>query len=101
MSSFFTAELDRSLREQSFGIAGFEPMRPSGSLEASAHVTLLEGEAITISLTSRGYQLVKNQRTQAGKVYEAIEALLQSVSGAYECKRRDTLFAKLEKLSYA
>jgi len=101
MSSFFTAELERSLREQSFGIAGFEPMRPSGSLEASAHVTLLEGEAITISLTSRGYQLVKNHRTQAGKVYEAIESLLQSVSGAYERKRRDTLFAKLEKLSYA
>lgn len=59
MSSFFTAELERSLREQSFGIAGFEPMRPAGSLEASAHVTLLEGEVITISLTSRGYQVLR------------------------------------------
>lgn len=57
MSTFFTSELDRSLREQSFGIAGFETMRPTGSLEASAHVTLLEGDVVTISLTSRGYQV--------------------------------------------
>lgn len=56
MESFYPSELQRALREQSFGIAGYELLRPTSSLEASAFVTLLEGDVINISLSSRGYQ---------------------------------------------
>lgn len=57
MNSFFSSELERALGEQSFGIAGFELLRPTSSLESSAIVTLLEGDVLNISLSSRGYRV--------------------------------------------
>jgi len=102
--NFDSDELQRALEEQSFGIAGFELLSSTSSLESSALVTLLEGDVVTISVSSRGYQLLKNpgcasSPTQTGKIYEAIETLLQTVSPLYEGKRRDNLVAQLERLS--
>jgi hypothetical protein len=57
MDSFFSSELERALEEQSFGIAGFELVRSTSSLESSAFVTLLEGDVVNISLSARGYQV--------------------------------------------
>jgi hypothetical protein len=57
MDSFFSSELERALEEQSFGIAGFELLTSTSSLESSALVTLLEGDIVNISLSSRGYQV--------------------------------------------
>jgi hypothetical protein len=47
-------------------------------------------------------QLIRNPRSSSprmGKIYEAIESLLQSVSPMYERKRRENLFAQLERWS--
>lgn len=52
--SFPAGELERALSEQSFGIASYEITERS-ALEAAARVVLLEGEVVSISLTSRGY----------------------------------------------
>jgi len=57
MASFFSSELERALEEQSFGISEFELEDSTSSLESSALVTLLEGEVVAISLSSRGYQV--------------------------------------------
>jgi len=99
--NFDSDELERALEEQSFGIAGFELVRSTSSLESSAFVTLLEGDVVNISLSARGYQVVKNPdgASPPDKIYEAIEALLQSVSPLYERKRREHLVAQLERLS--
>jgi hypothetical protein len=56
MDSFYPAELERALKEQSFAIAGFE-LLTSTSLEASALVTILEGDVVRVSLSSPGYQV--------------------------------------------
>jgi len=100
--NFDSDELERALEEQSFGISEFELEDSTSSLESSALVTLLEGEVVAISLSSRGYQLIRNPRSSSprmGKIYEAIESLLQSVSPMYERKRRENLFAQLERWS--
>ena len=57
MDSFFYLELERALGEQSFGITAFQLVGPTTSLEASAYVTLLEGNIVHISLSARGYQV--------------------------------------------
>jgi len=101
--NFDSDELERALREQSFGIAGFELLRSTSSLESSALVTLLEGDVVNISLSARGYQLIKSPSVpsspQTENIYEAIETLLQSISPLYEWKRRENLVAQLERLS--
>lgn len=122
MDSFFSSELERALGEQSFGIAGFELVASTSSLESSALVTLLEGDIVNISLSARGYQvrqvvvrfvitltivvleqLIRNpggaSPPRRGKIFEAIETLLQYVSPLYEGKRRENLVAQLERLS--
>ncbi|KAH7921763.1 hypothetical protein BV22DRAFT_1038248 [Leucogyrophana mollusca] len=91
-SSFFYSELRRALSEQSFGIVRFDVTRPSTPHEAVASVTLLEGNVIRVSLTTRGYHL------DNGQIFESIEGLLQAVSAMYDRKRRDALFSKLESL---
>jgi hypothetical protein len=122
MDSFFSSELERALEEQSFGISAFELEDSTSSLESSALVTLLEGNVVTILLSSRGYQVwqlyyyhfvggitvMLEQLTKSaggaspprmGRIYEAIESLLQSISPLYERKRRENLFAQLERWS--
>jgi hypothetical protein len=53
---FLSKELQRSLAEQQFGIASYEIVPSSGSLSATARVTLLEGDSLLVSLSPRGYQ---------------------------------------------
>jgi len=102
MDSFLPTELERALNEQSFAIAGFELMTSTSPLEASALVTLLEGDVVRVSLSARGYQLTRNPHSGSPpepEIFEAIEALLGSSSPLYEKKRSETLFARLETLS--
>lgn len=54
-STFFTTELHQALLEQKFGLNTFHLTTSTTSLRAAASVTLLEGNTITISLTSCGY----------------------------------------------
>lgn len=58
MDSFPPTELERALKEQSFAIAGFELVASTSPLEASALVTLLEGDVVRVSLSVRGYQVM-------------------------------------------
>jgi hypothetical protein len=55
--SFSSSELARALSEESYGIRGFTMMKTDTELVATAEVRLLEGTAVEISLTSRGYQV--------------------------------------------
>lgn len=54
--SFAQTELVQALTEESYGLKSFEIIRKT-QLESAAKVTTLEGDTITISLTSRGYQV--------------------------------------------
>lgn len=51
---FCTAELERALSEQLFGISSYS-ITLSSPLRAVASVTLLEGRTVAIQLTTRGY----------------------------------------------
>ncbi|KAL1950406.1 hypothetical protein VTO73DRAFT_5530 [Trametes versicolor] len=103
-SSFMREELERALAEQSFAISSFEAMS-SSPLKATARVVLLEGDAVVVSLTSRGYQLHSPSEApmdpdhDAETIFETIEQLLQTVSPGFESAQRSALMAKLESLS--
>jgi len=56
-STFFADELQRALKEQSFGIASSYCTASTSLLQATAVITLLEGSAITVGLTARGYHV--------------------------------------------
>lgn len=58
-------ELERALAEHSFAISSFEAMS-SSPLKATARVVLLEGDAVVVSLTSRGYQVRCNFEDRTG-----------------------------------
>lgn len=120
-STFYSSELRRALREQSFGIAGYAVSGSMNSLEATASITLLEGRVVNVALSSRGYyvstpsvdlvllsltnaprQLCGSPRSSGPprtQCYESIEGLLQSVSGLYEKRRQEVLVGRLERLS--
>lgn len=54
--NFCTEELQRALKEQSFGVQAYRMDTSSSmSLQASASVTLLEGSTINIMLSQVGY----------------------------------------------
>ncbi|KAL0961321.1 hypothetical protein HGRIS_006279 [Hohenbuehelia grisea] len=105
VSSFFGTELQRALREQAFGITSFE-LVDAGPLQAGAKVTLLEGSAVTVTLTGRGYHWDAHQSqrpsvsasSSSGQVYEGIEDLLTAISPLYQQRFQETLFSKLAKL---
>jgi len=60
-SQFYIDELQRALSEQAIAVRSFSVIG-SSSLQATASVTLLEGNGITIKLTNRGYQSVRVAR---------------------------------------
>ncbi|EIW59379.1 uncharacterized protein TRAVEDRAFT_122660 [Trametes versicolor FP-101664 SS1] len=98
-SSFMREELERALAEHSFAISSFEAMS-SSPLKATARVVLLEGDAVVVSLTSRGYQVPPmDPDHDAETIFETIEQLLQTVSPGFESAQRSALMAKLESLS--
>ena len=54
--AFVEEELVRALKEQSFGISSYQIVSTS-PMKATARVALLEGEAVLVSLTGRGFQV--------------------------------------------
>ncbi|CAL1712703.1 unnamed protein product [Somion occarium] len=102
-SDFTQVELEQALSEQSFGITSYK-ITSSTDLQASARVVLLEGNTITISLTSRGYEVIDSssaepESNQAGNIFEDVEHLLQSVSNQYSNARQKALMERLTLLS--
>ncbi|KAL6308393.1 hypothetical protein BKA93DRAFT_822571 [Sparassis latifolia] len=103
---FVYSELTNALREQeAFGIKN-AAITHFSSFEAVAHVVLLEGRTVVVSLTSRGYTLgVEPGRDDPdaaepfGTTFESIEALLQCVSPMYLAARQAALSSKLGLLS--
>jgi hypothetical protein len=55
-ATFFRDELDRALREQSFGIQSYK-LGGSTPRQSSASVLTLEGLTLTIILTTQGYSV--------------------------------------------
>ncbi|KAE9392864.1 hypothetical protein BT96DRAFT_830084 [Gymnopus androsaceus JB14] len=95
-SQFHVDELQRALSEQAIAIRSFSVI-DSSSLQATASVTLLEGNDITIKLTNRGYQSVSMLARQADDIiFETIEDLLRSVSPLYAQKSHALLLQALE-----
>jgi len=105
-SAFLSNELENVLTEQAFGITSFVVDPSSAGLQASASVVLLEGNSVTIHLSSRGYSLDWNRSNLPSRrsnnrdspTFETIEILLQSVSAMYERRRQQILVARLERL---
>ncbi|KAI0316490.1 hypothetical protein OF83DRAFT_1126466 [Amylostereum chailletii] len=91
--SFYASELQRALNEQTFGISSFKITQRS-SLDATAGVTLLEGDQLEIILFANGYKQVGTDA-----VYETIDDLLSSLSPSYVVKRHEALVAKLQQLA--
>jgi len=56
MDSFFCKELCRGLTEQGPAICSFE-VTGAGPLQAMAHVKILEGHVLQVSLTHQGYKV--------------------------------------------
>lgn len=54
--SFAQTELERALSEQTFGIEGYKILG-NDVLESTAEVVTLEGAKITLTLSTRGYQV--------------------------------------------
>jgi len=95
--SFYRDELSRALAEQGDAIGSYH-LTDSNASSASAEVQLLEGIAITVTLSIRGYQVpAQGQST----TYESLEPLLESVSQLYGEKKNEALFAKLNALAQA
>ncbi|KAF8895371.1 hypothetical protein BD779DRAFT_1668656 [Infundibulicybe gibba] len=92
-SSFYTAELQRALTEQAFGIKSFQ-ITSSTSMQATASVTLLEGNTIIVNLATGGY-FIESQDT----IHETIEVLLQTASPSFGRKQQEQLMNKLAALS--
>ncbi|KIK57208.1 hypothetical protein GYMLUDRAFT_764010 [Collybiopsis luxurians FD-317 M1] len=92
-SEFYLNELERALSEQAAAINSFS-ITSSSSLQATASVTLLEGNTVIIQLTDRGYHLEATQT-----VFEAIEDLLQSVSPLFSQQKQALLINALTELS--
>ncbi|TBU23198.1 hypothetical protein BD309DRAFT_951956 [Dichomitus squalens] len=101
--AFAHDELERALKEQSFGITSFEIVSTT-PLKAAASVVLLEGPTVLVSLSNRGFQLYSptdpptDPDLDAEAVFETIEQLLQSVSPQYDAARRSALITKLESI---
>lgn len=56
MSSFCSTELQRALKEQTFGIKSYS-ISSTSSQQATASVVLLEGSKITVLLTTQGFSV--------------------------------------------
>jgi len=52
----FASELESALRENSFGLKDYQVIRES-QLQSIATVVLLEGNAVTVSLSPHGFQV--------------------------------------------
>ncbi|KAI0304594.1 hypothetical protein BC826DRAFT_977101 [Russula brevipes] len=87
------SELARALNEQTFGISSSEVTHFTED-EAEASITLLEGNIITVALSSAGYKVLGQ-----GRFYETLDDLLSSTSPAYAAKRMETLMARLQALA--
>jgi hypothetical protein len=116
-SSFYQDELLRALTEQSFGIRMFYTLTTT-RLQATASVTLLEGQRINIKLEMRGYSvrvasvvtkilLISLHQIESGDpalpsnegmIFESLDELLRSASPMYEQKRHEFWVQKLEGL---
>ena len=55
-SASFSSELTSTLKENSFGLKEYQVIRET-QLESTATVVLLEGHAITVSLSPRGFEV--------------------------------------------
>ncbi|THH12284.1 hypothetical protein EW146_g7758 [Bondarzewia mesenterica] len=97
---FFEEELRSALHEQAFGISCFEMIRAT-SLDATAALTILEGNRIEFTLFTGGYQIsgAENYSAVLGVVYETIEDLLSAISPLYVEKKHEALVARLALLS--
>ncbi|KIY72003.1 hypothetical protein CYLTODRAFT_486781 [Cylindrobasidium torrendii FP15055 ss-10] len=91
---FLSAELAASLSEQHFGLKSWTMKASSTKNMACASVVLLDGRAMEMSLTNRGYTQIDGSET-----YETLESLLSTLSNLYHEKRMELLFAKLEQVS--
>ncbi|KAF7346491.1 hypothetical protein MSAN_01877200 [Mycena sanguinolenta] len=109
MSTFCADELQHVLAEES-SASSIGPFRltSSGSLSATASVTLLEGQTILINLTTEGYSIIPGGQQKdisgetivspTGPTFESIEQLLTSVSTMYEKRRQEALIRALERI---
>ncbi|KAJ3550853.1 hypothetical protein NMY22_g170 [Coprinellus aureogranulatus] len=108
-ATFFRDELDRALKEQSFGIQSYK-LTGSTPRQSSASVVTLEGLALAIILTTQGYS-VDVKRSDAfqylrccssqgqPQVYETLEGLLQEISPLYARKAQERLIDALRGLA--
>jgi len=92
--TFCSDELQRALGEQLFAISSYS-ITVSTPSRAVAVVTLLDGQIVSVGLTSQGYSIDETSSI----IFETIEDLLSSVSAFYERKRQEALIQKLEKLA--
>ncbi|KAI0068057.1 hypothetical protein BV25DRAFT_1818426 [Artomyces pyxidatus] len=102
LANFYESELTRALDEQTFGITASQLVR-STAHDATAIITLQEGEDIEVMLFSVGYKIMgrasSESKDASDVVYETIEDLLGAVSPLYAAKRMESLMEKLARLS--
>ncbi|EJD41235.1 hypothetical protein AURDEDRAFT_115509 [Auricularia subglabra TFB-10046 SS5] len=93
-TSFYSAELARSLKEQQSRVRSTAPIA-STNQEATAAIHLLEGTSIVVRLTAAGYEVVGRPQTRH---YETLDDLLLAESSQYAHRGMELLFSKLEHI---
>jgi len=113
MDSFFSKELCRGLTEQGLAICSFEVI-DAEPLQAVAHVKILEGDVLQVSLTHQGYKvelpamlsyrlitlpkMESKPNKEITQTFETIEDLLRSISPLYVQRHNEMLFEALKQL---
>lgn len=95
-ATFTESELSQALSEQSFGITSYE-IQSVSQPESTARVVLLEGDAIHVTLSARGFEIVGGN--SPSNMFETIDNLLHERSPKYREARDKVLMDKLSLLA--
>ncbi|CCA70204.1 hypothetical protein PIIN_04143 [Serendipita indica DSM 11827] len=105
--NFYKAELNRTMRENAFGLKSWT-MIPASSTADELHsavvrVELLEGMTVYIRLTYVGYEIIADPSTQESQspqmeISESLDELLRALSPAFNQAYTEKLMTRLNRV---
>ncbi|KIM28842.1 hypothetical protein M408DRAFT_134088 [Serendipita vermifera MAFF 305830] len=102
--NFYKIELSRALKENAFGLKGYQLLSPaalSDSYSACARVELLEGLTVFLRLTHCGYEITCDpdakdaSQSPQMEISEGLDELLRALSPGYSTLYSERLISKL------
>ncbi|GAA5916828.1 hypothetical protein JCM6882_006365 [Rhodosporidiobolus microsporus] len=101
MPSFAASELTQALSEVPWGIRTHRMLPSDTAEEARAEVDLLEGYTAVVSCREGGWSVVdaEGDCPKPRSVFETLDDLLLAISPAFDAKRIEKLFEKLNAVA--